>query len=29
MLTKHAQELDDATFQDHINRAARPVLVDF
>jgi len=29
MLTKHAQELDDVTFQDLINRAARPVLVDF
>lgn len=29
MLTKHVRELDDATFQDHINQATRPVLVDF
>jgi thioredoxin 1 len=29
MLTKHVHELDDATFQDRINRGARPVLVDF
>jgi thioredoxin 1 len=29
MLTKHVRELDDATFQDGINRGARPVLVDF
>jgi thioredoxin 1 len=29
MLTKHLRELDDATFQDGINRGARPVLVDF
>jgi thioredoxin len=29
MLTKHVRELDDATFQDSINRGARPVLVDF
>ena len=29
MLTKHAHELDNATFQDGINRGARPVLVDF
>ena len=29
MLTKHMHELDDATFQDSINRGARPVLVDF
>jgi thioredoxin 1 len=29
MLTKYVHELDDATFQDSINQAARPVLVDF
>jgi thioredoxin 1 len=29
MLTKHVTELDDATFQDVINRGARPILVDF
>ena len=29
MLTKYVRELDDATFQDGINRGARPVLVDF
>jgi thioredoxin 1 len=29
MLTKHVHELDDATFQDVINRGDRPVLVDF
>ena len=29
MLTKHVHELDNATFQDSINPAARPVLVDF
>ena len=29
MLTKYVHELDDATFQDGINRGARPVLVDF
>ena len=29
MLTKHAHELDNATFQDSINRSRRPVLVDF
>jgi thioredoxin 1 len=29
MLTKRVRELDDATFQDSINRGARPVLVDF
>jgi thioredoxin 1 len=29
MLTKHVRELDDATFQDGINRDDRPVLVDF
>ena len=29
MLTRHAHELDNATFQDGINRGARPVLVDF
>jgi thioredoxin 1 len=29
MLTKHVHELDDATFQDGINRDDRPVLVDF
>jgi thioredoxin 1 len=29
MLTKHVHELDNATFQDSINRGARPVLVDF
>jgi thioredoxin len=29
MLTKHVHELDNATFQDRINRGARPVLVDF
>jgi thioredoxin 1 len=29
MLTKHMHELDDATFQDVINRSDRPVLVDF
>src|SRR6266446_9412697 len=29
MLTKYIRELDDATFQDGINRGARPVLVDF
>ena len=29
MLTKHVHELDDATFQDGIDRGTRPVLVDF
>ena len=29
MLTKYVRELDDATFQDSINRNDRPVLVDF
>ena len=29
MLTKYVRELDDATFQDGINRGTRPVLVDF
>jgi thioredoxin 1 len=29
MLTKQVRELDDATFQDSIDRGARPVLVDF
>ena len=29
MLTKYVHELDNATFQDRINRGARPVLVDF
>ena len=29
MLTKYVHQLDDATFQDGINRGARPVLVDF
>ena len=29
MLTKHVLELDNATFQDSINRGDRPVLVDF
>ena len=29
MLTKHLHELDNATFQDSINRSRRPVLVDF
>ena len=29
MLTKHVRELNDATFQDGINRYDRPVLVDF
>ena len=29
MLTKHVHELDNATFQDSINRGARPVLVDY
>ena len=29
MLTKHVRELDDATFQDSINRGDRPFLVDF
>jgi thioredoxin 1 len=29
MSTKHVRELDDATFQDTINRGVRPVLVDF
>jgi thioredoxin 1 len=29
MLPKPVRELDDATFQDGINRGARPVLVDF
>jgi thioredoxin 1 len=29
MLTKYVHELDDATFQDGINRGGRPVLVDF
>ena len=29
MLTKYVHEFDDATFQDRINPAARPVLVDF
>ena len=29
MQTKLVRELDDATFQDAINRGARPVLVDF
>src|SRR5262245_43906319 len=29
MLTKHVHELDNATFQDRINRGTRPVLVDF
>jgi thioredoxin len=29
MLTKHVHELDNTTFQNSINPAARPVLVDF
>ena len=29
MVTKYVHELDDATFQESINRATRPVLVDF
>ena len=29
MITKYVQELDNATFQDGIRTAARPVLVDF
>ena len=29
MLTKHVSEVDDATFQDVIDRGARPILVDF
>jgi thioredoxin 1 len=29
MLTKHVHELDNATFQDSINRDDRPVLVDY
>jgi thioredoxin 1 len=29
MLTKYVRKLDDSTFQDGINRGARPVLVDF
>ena len=29
MLTRYVRELDDATFQDAINRGGRPVLVDF
>jgi thioredoxin 1 len=29
MSTKHVRVLNDATFQDGINRGARPVLVDF
>ena len=29
MLTKYVRELDDATFQEGINRHDRPVLVDF
>jgi thioredoxin 1 len=29
MLTKYVHELDDASFQESINSAARPVLVDF
>jgi thioredoxin 1 len=29
MLTKYVHELDDATFQEGINRHDRPVLVDF
>src|SRR6476646_6748411 len=29
MLTKYVRELDDATFQDGVNRGARPVPVDF
>jgi thioredoxin 1 len=29
LLTKHVRELDDVTFQDTINQAVRPVLVDF
>ena len=29
MLTKRVHDLDKATFQDSINRGARPVLVDF
>jgi thioredoxin 1 len=29
MLTKYVHELDNTTFQDSINLAARPVLVDF
>ena len=29
MTTKHVRELDDATFQEGINRGTRPVLVDF
>lgn len=29
MLSKHVHELDDATFQDSINKGNRPVLVDF
>src|SRR5262249_55271752 len=29
MLTRHISELDDATFQDVIDRGARPILVDF
>jgi thioredoxin 1 len=29
MLTKHVHELDNATFQDSVNRGSHPVLVDF
>jgi thioredoxin 1 len=29
MSTKHVRELDDAMFQDSINRDTRPVLIDF
>ena len=29
MFTKSVREIDDATFQDAINRGARPALVDF